>query len=334
MDRIFESGLAGSRLTVLWHAGEPLTVPQAFYERAVELVEAAQARHGRCDCQVRHSMQTNGTLIDARWCRFFQKHNFEIGVSLDGPAFVHDLHRKTRSRQGSHAAAMRGVRELQANKIDFGVIAVLTLQSLDHPDAIFTFFLENGIGRVGFNVEEIEGENRESSLAGGAAEARFRRFLARFLELCESSDGAVSVREFNRVRSLILGGGRIKTGQFTPFSIISVDHSGEFTTFSPELLSMPSDLYTGFAIGNVQTTSFEAAAQSPKFRRMAADVAAGVEHCRKTCQYFSLCGGGAPANKWYENGTFRSAETMYCRLAHKVPADLVLEELERQAGLA
>jgi uncharacterized protein len=59
-------------------------------------------------------------------------------------------------------------------------------------------------------------------------------------------------------------------------------------------------------------------------------VIAGVERCRDACEYFSLCGGGAPANKLYENGSFDSAETAYCRNVIMAPLRLMLADLEQR----
>ena len=44
--------------------------------------------------------------------------------------------------------------------------------------------------------------------------------------------------------------------------------------------------------------------------------------------YFAFCGDSAPANKFFENGTFASTETMSCRLQKKVCLDVVLDWLE------
>jgi hypothetical protein len=53
-----------------------------------------------------------------------------------------------------------------------------------------------------------------------------------------------------------------------------------------------------------------------------------------SCEYFAVCGGGAPVNKLYENGTIVSSETMYCRLNVKVIADLAMEIIESSAATA
>ena len=64
-------------------------------------------------------------------------------------------------------------------------------------------------------------------------------------------------------------------------------------------------------------------------RAMSRDIAAGVEICRRSCEYFSVCGGGAPVNKLFENGSFESARTSFCDLTQKVPTDLILAAFEQ-----
>jgi uncharacterized protein len=42
-----------------------------------------------------------------------------------------------------------------------------------------------------------------------------------------------------------------------------------------------------------------------------------------------VCGGGAGSNKYWENGSFNSAETQACRYRTKIVTDIVLEAFER-----
>jgi uncharacterized protein len=68
---------------------------------------------------------------------------------------------------------------------------------------------------------------------------------------------------------------------------------------------------------------------------MSHDIASGVEICRRSCEYFSVCGGGAPVNKLFENGSFASGRTSFCDLTQKVPIDLILDAFARlEGGLA
>ena len=68
-----------------WHGGETLMRPLSFYKRAVELQKQyAQGRH------IDNSIQTNGTLLNDEWCKFFKENNFLVGISIDGPKEFHD----------------------------------------------------------------------------------------------------------------------------------------------------------------------------------------------------------------------------------------------------
>jgi uncharacterized protein len=332
---IFTSPFLGQDFTVCWHAGEPLAVPISFYEAAFERIGEAERKYNAQPCQVHHSFQTNGTLINRAWCDLFKQHQIHVGISLDGPAFIHDAHRQTRKGIGSHASTMRGISYLQKNGIDFSVIAVLTEDSLDYPDEIFKFFRENGISDVGFNMEETEGINQSSSLARPGVEARYRAFIKRFWQLVSRTDGEFKLREFESICGLIYADARLeKTEMNHPFAILSIDHQGNFSTFDPELLSVKTDRYGDFILGNVLHDSLASVCHQEKFQRIYRDMAAGVELCRRTCDYFGVCGGGAGSNKYWENGTFGSAETNACRYRIKIVTDVVLEELEDSLGIA
>ena len=92
LDWVFSSGLVRHPFTLLWHAGEPLVMPTAFYDQAAGLL----ARHDPDGTLVTQSFQTNATLINAEWCALIRRQKIEVGVSVDGPAFLHDPRRRTR----------------------------------------------------------------------------------------------------------------------------------------------------------------------------------------------------------------------------------------------
>ena len=331
---VIDSGLLGERLSVAWHAGEPLTAGVEFYRQAFACIDAAV--DGRCPVQ--HSIQTNAMLIDQQWCDLFAARGVKVGVSVDGPAFIHDQNRKTRDGKGTHAKAMRGVACLVRNAISFHAIAVVTAASLPHADAIFDFFLAEGFREVGFNIDELEGARRQSSL-GGEHEPAFERFLQRVLERSRASAGRLRIREVDEAGKAILhglpvveiGGKRYPhNAQVVPLEIVSVDHAGNFSTVSPELIGQRRSEYGDFVFGNVLTDSLTSVFANLHFATMYQQVMAGVERCQRECQYFDLCGGGAPANKLYENGAFDTAATTYCRNVVMTPLRLMLADLEQQ----
>lgn len=337
IERLMAGGLIGDRLSIVWHAGEPLAVPISFYEEAFETLASLPIERER----IGHSMQSNGMLINDRWCSFIAANSIRLGLSIDGPAFIHDAHRKTRGGKGTHAQVMKNVELLRKHGIDFHVIAVITEQALGFADEVFEFFLNHDIRRVGFNIEELEGTNQTSSLMNNSIHERLVAFFRRIYELQKKSDGAIDVREFDRAyRAIALAplydkqNTVIRNDQVEPFGIISIAHDGSVSTFSPELLGLKSSEYGDFCFGNVQNDRIDEIITTSKFQRVSKDIKAGVSLCARDCEYFSFCGGGAPSNKYYENGSFVSAETMFCRYTIKTPIDIVLEDLESSLGIS
>src|SRR5206468_12167212 len=59
------------------------------------------------------------------------------------------------------------------------------------------------------------------------------------------------------------------------------------------------------------------------------DIRAGTHACQTGCDYYSVCGGGSPVNKLFENGSFIGTTTSFCTLTQMVPTDLILEAYDR-----
>ncbi len=322
--KVLDAGLASELLGIEFHAGEPLAVPRAFYEEALRAIREETAGRVR----TRITLQTNGTLIDQAWCEFLAAHGIGVGVSVDGPEWIHDARRKNWAGKGTHAQTMRGIRLLQQNGLSFGVISVLTRESVEHPDELFGFYQENGLDLVGFNPEEAEGAHSSSSLSTAEGETAFRAFLARLLELIRTSGSRMKVREFVMMGGMICGGEGQGMADAQPFGILTVGSNGDFITFSPELFGVKSAQYDDFVLGNVNRDRLEDVLASPRLASLRADVAAGIEACRQSCPYFRLCGGGSPSNKFGEHGCFTATETVHCRLRKQAVADVMLADFE------
>lgn len=333
--RLLQDGLLGPELTVVWHAGEPLTMSPAWYERAFAELDAVLAGH----CQVSHAIQTNAMLINDAWCELFKRHGVRIGVSVDGPADLHDAHRHTRTGKGTHAKVMEGMALLRQHGIGFHAIAVVTPATFAHVDRFADFFETQQVTELGCNFDEAEGGHGHSSLAGHESEHGI--FLKKLMARSQASGGRLRVRELANALQLIAeplptyawrGRQWPMNLQVLPFAMVSVAHDGGFCTFSPELLGQAAPQFGDFVHGNVLRESYLAAARTPAFSRAWEAIARGVARCEDTCPYFSFCGGGAPANKLYENGSLDSSETLYCRTVLKRPFDAVLSQAE--LGLA
>src|SRR5690606_21655621 len=109
IQRILEEGLVNNHLSIVWHAGEPLTVGVDYFGKLIELIHAKTP-----GITVRHSIQTNGTLINQQWCDIIKAYDIRIGISVDGPQELNDLHRVSRSGKSTFDKTMGGVALLRA----------------------------------------------------------------------------------------------------------------------------------------------------------------------------------------------------------------------------
>jgi uncharacterized protein len=325
--KLFASGWTSHGLTVIWHAGEPLVVPVEFYEAAFTAIEALRP----ASLHLRHSIQTNGMLITPQWCDLFKKWNVGVGVSIDGPKHLHDVHRLTRKGEGTFDKTIAGIRLLRRESVPFHVISVLSQPGMNEPQELLDFYLSEGIEDVCFNVEESEGDHVSSLFAAGDAQSRFASFLRKFWTLSRQSGRIRFVREVDGMLPRVFRSEQsvMRNAQVEPFGMMNVDCHGNVSSFSPELLGLKHGDYDDFIVGNIHTDSLEDMLRNGSMAAMSRDIAAGVEACRRECEYFSVCGGGAPVNKLAENGSFDSTGTSFCRLTQMVPVDLILDAFDR-----
>src|SRR4051812_3699996 len=68
LKQIFNSRFCDDAVDIVWHAGEPLTMPTEFYSAALNICKEVKPKR----VQVTHHIQTNGTLIDGLWCELFR----------------------------------------------------------------------------------------------------------------------------------------------------------------------------------------------------------------------------------------------------------------------
>lgn len=318
------------RLTIVWHSGEPLSAKILFYKKALELVKKYNINH----VPVKNHIQTNATLINQEWCDFFKENNFEVGVSIDGPKFLHDAHRKDWKGYGSFDKVMTGIMLLKENGFPLRAICVLTKESLSHAKEIYDFFKNNEFQSVGFNIDEIEGFNDTSSMKTSANSVeQYKQFMSDMYDLWIEDNKIMEIREFDTAIRTLLSKRhypeyRAISTETLPFAIVSITKEGYITTFSPELSGGIPLNKNHFAITNVtDIDSLNELIDNPRFVEMKNKIFSGVNNCAKECKYFELCGGGSPSNKYYEKGSFEATETTACIFSRKALIDVMLTKL-------
>jgi uncharacterized protein len=316
-------------LDVLWHAGEPLAAGLSFFKRASALLRSLFKPR----LSIRQSIQSNGTLLDEEWCAFFLEERIAVGLSLDGPRSIHDQCRRGRSGAGSFEKAWAAAKMLSRFSIPTGALCVLTPKSIREPALMFDFFSSAGLRDVAFNVEETEGENRRSTLATTYSRTQlieaYASFMEQFLAFNYRSGSPLRVREaqsmLHRIRHFRETGRPPLESERVLGAILTITRDGLLSSWSPELASASRSVLPALTLGNVrELASIDNALLAQKALAIQDEIDRGVNMCRQTCPYFAICGGGSPSNKFFENGSFASAETMHCALQTKALAEVML----------
>lgn len=129
-----------TEVTFAWQGGEPTLLGLKFFERCVEI----QHTFARTGMTITNTLQTNGVLLDDDWCRFFLKHSFLIGLSIDGPAELHDEYRVDHQGQGSHSLVVAALRKLKKFGVEFNALVVVHRTNGDHGKRIYRYLRDTG----------------------------------------------------------------------------------------------------------------------------------------------------------------------------------------------
>ena len=287
--RILSDVPRDSQPTIVWHAGEPTTLPISWYDDAYAILKAAAPEGARW------AMQTNGVAINSKWIDFFQRTATNVNLSIDGPARFHNARRRTRTGGPTSHLAMRALHRLQAAGLYPGVISVISAGALESADEHYEFYRDNSITNISISIDEIEAVNTESSFGADGNKAGMAAFLLTLLTRAFEDKYPLSIREVERIANIVGGRNELHNEQIVPWEILIVTWNGDFSTFSPEGVEVRDARYDNFIFGNILRLGVEQAGHSPFFQKAHQEIVDGVEECRRSCRYFGICGGGAPS---------------------------------------
>ena len=136
----------------VWQGGEPTLLGIDFFKRVIEFQKPFSGAK-----TITNSLQTNGTLLTDEWCAFLKKHNFMVGISLDGPKEIHDRYRVDRKGAGSFDKVMDALKLLQKHEVEYNVLACVARETAYKPLDVYQFFKGQGVEFLQFSsvVERI-----------------------------------------------------------------------------------------------------------------------------------------------------------------------------------
>ena len=184
---------ADGTATFSFQGGEPTLAGLDFFRRLIELEE----RYNRKEVRIQNCIQTNGTLLDGEWCRFLHDHRFLVGLSMDGPAAIHDRYRCHPNGEGTYETVQKAADLLTEHEVDFNILVVVNGANAKKPQRLYDFFRNKGYRYIQF-IPCIDAEGvRRGSMPFSLTAEKFAAFLKGFFDKWYaeiSRDEEVSVR--------------------------------------------------------------------------------------------------------------------------------------------
>jgi len=281
-------------VTFVWQGGEPTLMGLDFFRLAVEF----QQKYRRPGVRIDNALQTNGITLDDEWCRFFRKHNFLVGISLDGPRDLHDAYRVDKRGKPTFHRVMGGVSLLKKRKVSFNILACVHAANVDHPLKVYRFLRDKVDTQFIQFIPIVERDNdtgfqesdrvTERSVAG----RQYGNFLiAIFDEWVRRDVGRVFVQIFDVALAAWLGQ---RPGlcifEETCGTAPVMEHNGD-------LYSCDHFVEPRHKLGNIQEISLVEMVGSEQQRQFGLAKRDTLPRYCRECQVRFICNGGCPKNR-------------------------------------
>jgi uncharacterized protein len=279
----------GPEIMFSWHGGEPTLLGVDYFRKIVDL----QRNHLPPGRRISNGIQTNGFLLDEEWARFFALERFRVGLSIDGPAALHDRCRTTRGGKPSHKQALQAYQWLRRYRVPCDILCVVQAHNVQYPLQVYRFFREMGATYLGFLpvVKRIPGGAGEVTPDTVPAEA-FGKFLCTiFDEWVRRDAGRIRVQLFEEAaRPAQALDHSLCIFRETCGDIPVVEHNGDFYS---------CDHYVDAAhcLGNLRASPLADLLESPALHAFGLAKRETLPRYCRECEVRPMCNGGCPKDR-------------------------------------
>jgi len=284
-----------------WHGGEPLLQPLSFYRRALALQQRyADGRH------IDNCLQTNGLLLNDAWCQFLAEHHFLVGLSIDGPQFIHDHYRRDVAGRPTHEQVMRAVTLLNRHGVEWNAMAVVTDHTARYPREFYRFFRDIGCQYLQFTpvveriCERTDGLRLADAATPGGELAPYSvtpdawgHFLcAVYDEWVRRDVGRLFVQLFDAVLANWVG--------HPPgvCSLAATCGNAAVMEWNGDVYSCDHFVFPAYRLGNILRQPLAELLYSPRQQAFAAAKSRALPRQCRECTFRPLCHGECPRNRF------------------------------------
>ena len=286
--RNYLESVPGPVASFTWHGGEPTLAGLDFFERAVSL----QKKFCPADLEIWNNLQTNGILLDERWADFLAREHFDVGVSIDGAPWLHDLHRKDAAGAPTWERSAAAIQRLQARGIQPDLLCTVSAETALHGRETYQALKEMGTGWMQFIpiVErDAAGLPTQETVSGEAYGEFLKDVFARwfFHDLHTQS-----VQLFSETAAALAGEPpRLCNLRKTCGDVLVVERDGA-------VYACDHFVDQAHRLGSVLESPLAKLAESAAQRAFGAAKETGLTQACRDCPYLPLCGGGCPKHRF------------------------------------
>lgn len=320
-----------------WHGGEPLLLPINFYKKALQL----QKKHSK-GYKIANCIQTNGTLITEDWCKFFKENNWLVGVSIDGPEYLHNPFRINKLGEPTFAKIMKGIELLNKYGVEWNAMAVVNNLNAEHPLEFYNFFKSIECKYIQFTpiVERIfqHPDGRTLSLPGEKGEGNLMEFsvgaeqfgkftIALFDEWIKNDVGEYFIQLFDSTLANWVG---VEPGVCSMAK--ECGHAGVMEK-NGDLYSCDHYVFPEYKLGNIKEQPLLKMMYSPFQSNFGAEKKSKLTKQCLECEYLFACNGGCPKDRFIKSCYGEDGQNYLCKgykmyFEHVAPAmDFMKREL-------
>jgi len=282
------------QITFAWQGGEPTLMGLDFFKKAVEY----QKKYARPGVKIENSLQTNGTLLDDSWCAFFNKQNFLIGISIDGPPELHDVYRVDKGGAPTFHKVLAGLNLLKKHTVDFNILTTVHAANAEFPLEVYRFLRDELKAQFLQFIPIVERDNKKGEQKGNKLTSRsvtgkqYGDFLISiFNEWVRRDVGEVFVQIFDVALGKWLGQpGGLCVFDETCGLALALEHNGD-------LYSCDHYVEPKYRVGNLNKTDLIQLVRSHKQRQFGLDKLETLPDYCLECEVRFACNGGCPKNR-------------------------------------
>lgn len=270
-----------------WHGGEPLTLGLDYFKKAMKL-----QRKYAGGKNIHNSLQTNGTLVDENWCRFFTDNDFLVGLSIDGPEDIHNANRCNRGGRPTFQKVLASARMMDRLHVEFNTLSVVTNLCEDRGKDVYRFLRDTAGSRFMQFLPAVDWLPDGSVAPWSVSSEGYGRFLCDIFDDWVTRDvGSRFVQIFDVTLAQWCGlpSGVCTLGE-TCGEGLSIEHNGD--VYPCDHFVLPE-----YRLGNLNETPLAELFDSDKRLRFALAKRNDLPSECMRCPYYPYCHGGCPGHR-------------------------------------